>query len=237
MTAHKVGDRPGDGHDLAARLRLRTAYLHDRRGPVPGGRREGHRVPARAPAATSTQARAIVYWYHAHRRSRRAERAEDPRLRVRRRLRGDPGLRADLRARPARPRPTGSPAIRRSGRTSTRRSILFEQYFHDPDARRLLLARRPDHVRSASASRWASNRARKNWNSVGDHAPAYLINLWLATGEQKYADMLVDTADTIEQRFPDYDEQPVRPGEVLRGLVPRQDLGLAAESRRSSGTT
>jgi hypothetical protein len=36
----------------------------------------------------------------------------------------------------------------------------------------------------------AHNRARKNWNSVGDHAPAYLINLRLATGEQKYVDFL-----------------------------------------------
>lgn len=52
------------------------------------------------------------------------------------------------------------------------------------------------------------NRARKNWNSVGDHAPAYLINLYLATGEEKYADFLVDTADTIAQRFPDYDNSP-----------------------------
>ena len=32
------------------------------------------------------------------------------------------------------------------------------------------------------------NRAKKNWNSVGDHAPAYLINLFLATGEKEYAD-------------------------------------------------
>src|SRR5205823_11035050 len=38
------------------------------------------------------------------------------------------------------------------------------------------------------------NRARKNWNSVGDHAPAYLINAYLATGEPKYADFLVSTA-------------------------------------------
>ncbi|OGT03043.1 MAG: N-acyl-D-glucosamine 2-epimerase [Gallionellales bacterium RIFCSPLOWO2_12_FULL_59_22] len=49
------------------------------------------------------------------------------------------------------------------------------------------------------------NRARKNWNSVGDHAPAYLINLLLATGEKAHLDMLVDTADTITQRFQDYD--------------------------------
>ena len=52
------------------------------------------------------------------------------------------------------------------------------------------------------------NQGRKNWNSVGDHAPAYLINLWLATGEQKYADMLEYTFDTIEKYFPDYDNSP-----------------------------
>jgi mannose/cellobiose epimerase-like protein (N-acyl-D-glucosamine 2-epimerase family) len=52
------------------------------------------------------------------------------------------------------------------------------------------------------------NRARKNWNSVGDHAPAYLINLWLATGEQKYVDFLEYTFDTIVKYFPDYDNSP-----------------------------
>jgi len=49
------------------------------------------------------------------------------------------------------------------------------------------------------------NRAKKNWNSVGDHAPAYLINLYLATGEQKYADFLEYTFDTIAKHFPDYE--------------------------------
>ncbi|MDP4027814.1 MAG: AGE family epimerase/isomerase [Gallionella sp.] len=49
------------------------------------------------------------------------------------------------------------------------------------------------------------NRSRKNWNSVGDHAPAYLINLLLATGEKTHLDMLVDTANTITERFQDYD--------------------------------
>jgi mannose/cellobiose epimerase-like protein (N-acyl-D-glucosamine 2-epimerase family) len=52
------------------------------------------------------------------------------------------------------------------------------------------------------------NRAKKNWNSVGDHAPAYLINLYLATGEEKYADFLVDTANTIARHFPDYENSP-----------------------------
>ncbi len=52
------------------------------------------------------------------------------------------------------------------------------------------------------------NRARKNWNSVGDHAPAYLINLYLATGEPRYADFLEYTFDTIAKHFPDYDHSP-----------------------------
>lgn len=53
-----------------------------------------------------------------------------------------------------------------------------------------------------------NNKGRKNWNSVGDHAPAYLINLWLATGEEKYAQMLEYTFDTIAARFPDYEHSP-----------------------------
>jgi mannose/cellobiose epimerase-like protein (N-acyl-D-glucosamine 2-epimerase family) len=50
-----------------------------------------------------------------------------------------------------------------------------------------------------------ANKAKKNWNSVGDHAPAYLINLYLATGERRYADFLEYTFDTIAEYFPDYD--------------------------------
>ena len=50
------------------------------------------------------------------------------------------------------------------------------------------------------------NQARKNWNSVGDHAPAYLINLWLATEAPEYANFLEYTFDTIANHFPDYKE-------------------------------
>lgn len=53
-----------------------------------------------------------------------------------------------------------------------------------------------------------TNRDRKNWNSVGDHIPAYLINLFLATGEDRFADMLEDQCDTITKYFPDYDNSP-----------------------------
>src|SRR3954447_11590206 len=52
------------------------------------------------------------------------------------------------------------------------------------------------------------NQGRKNWNSVGDHAPAFLINAYLATGEEKYASFLALTADTIVNHFTDYDKSP-----------------------------
>jgi mannose/cellobiose epimerase-like protein (N-acyl-D-glucosamine 2-epimerase family) len=52
------------------------------------------------------------------------------------------------------------------------------------------------------------NKGKKNWNSVGDHAPAYLINLYLATGEERYARMLEYTFDTIAKYFPNYAESP-----------------------------
>lgn len=52
------------------------------------------------------------------------------------------------------------------------------------------------------------NKGRKNWNSVGDHAPAFLINLCLATGEKKYLDFLKYTADCIVDHFPDFENSP-----------------------------
>lgn len=61
---------------------------------------------------------------------------------------------------------------------------------------------------SPYADSLGDNKAKKNWNSVGDHAPAYLINLWLATGKTEYADFLEETFDTIVKYFPDYDESP-----------------------------
>lgn len=52
------------------------------------------------------------------------------------------------------------------------------------------------------------NRARKNWNSVGDHAPAYLVNLYLATQKEEHAKFLEYTFDTITKYFPDYENSP-----------------------------
>jgi anti-anti-sigma factor len=84
---------------------------------------------------------------------------------------------------------------------------LFERFFFDPENGGYWSHLDPISF-DGKSDELGRNRARKNWNSVGDHVPAYLINAWLATGEQKYADMLVSIADTIEQRFPDDPNSP-----------------------------
>ncbi len=84
---------------------------------------------------------------------------------------------------------------------------LFERYFYDPEYGGYWSHIDPISFDGKSDG-LGRNRARKNWNSVGDHVPAYLINAWLATEDQKYADMLVSVADTIEQRFPDDEHSP-----------------------------
>lgn len=84
---------------------------------------------------------------------------------------------------------------------------LFNKFFLDKEKGGYF-----SHIDPVSFSPWAGSlgqdRARKNWNSVGDHIPAYLINLWLATNDEDYADMMVSLADTIESRFPDDEASP-----------------------------
>ena len=84
---------------------------------------------------------------------------------------------------------------------------LFEKFFRDYDkggyyshVDPILLSPHHESI--------GVNASRKNWNSVGDHAPAYLVNLYLATGEQRHADMLERTFDTIAEHFPDYENSP-----------------------------
>lgn len=84
---------------------------------------------------------------------------------------------------------------------------LFETYFKDNEKEGYFSHIDPIGLDPRDES-LAHNRARKNWNSVGDHAPAYLINLYLATGEKKYADFLEYTFDTITKYFPDYENSP-----------------------------
>jgi mannose/cellobiose epimerase-like protein (N-acyl-D-glucosamine 2-epimerase family) len=74
---------------------------------------------------------------------------------------------------------------------------------------------RPDTMRDGTPA--AENRSRKNWNSVGDHVPAYLVNLILSleplplgTGRQTFAPLLEvcrrileEVSSLICEKFPD----------------------------------
>jgi mannose/cellobiose epimerase-like protein (N-acyl-D-glucosamine 2-epimerase family) len=82
---------------------------------------------------------------------------------------------------------------------------LFNRFFKDKSARGGYFSHVDPITFDPRAESLGRNRARKNWNSVGDHAPAYLINLWLATGEPEFASFLEETFDTIAEHFPDYD--------------------------------
>ncbi len=84
---------------------------------------------------------------------------------------------------------------------------LFERFYHDADGGGYFSHVDPVTLDPRSDA-LGHNRARKNWNSVGDHAPAYLINAVLATGRKDLEDFLVHTGDTIAARFPDYDTSP-----------------------------
>jgi anti-anti-sigma factor len=99
---------------------------------------------------------------------------------------------------------TGDPAILRDVEMTCN---LFDNYFIDRK-----LGGYFSHVDPVCfdprSETLGHNRARKNWNSVGDHAPAYLINVVLATGQPRYKEMLLRTADTITEHFQDYDNSP-----------------------------
>ena len=84
---------------------------------------------------------------------------------------------------------------------------LFDRFFLDTNKEGYFSHIDPITLDPRSNS-LGGNRARKNWNSIGDHAPAYLINLWLATGNPKYKDFLKYTADCIVKYFPDYENSP-----------------------------
>lgn len=84
---------------------------------------------------------------------------------------------------------------------------LFDNFFFDKEKGGYFSHLDPITLDPRSPSLGA-NCAKKNWNSVGDHAPAYLINLYLATGEKRYADFLENTFDTITRYFPDYEHSP-----------------------------
>jgi mannose/cellobiose epimerase-like protein (N-acyl-D-glucosamine 2-epimerase family) len=99
---------------------------------------------------------------------------------------------------------TGDPRILDDARLTV---DLFDRFYLDREKGGYFSHFDPVTLDARSESLGA-NRAKKNWNSVGDHAPAYLINLWLATGDDRYGKMLEYTFDTIEAHFPDYEHSP-----------------------------
>lgn len=101
-------------------------------------------------------------------------------------------------------RATGDPAILRDAEMTV---DLFDRFYLDKHDGGYFSHIDPITLDPQSDSLGA-NKGKKNWNSVGDHAPAYLINLYLATGEKRYADFLEYTFDTIAKYFPDYENSP-----------------------------
>jgi mannose/cellobiose epimerase-like protein (N-acyl-D-glucosamine 2-epimerase family) len=101
-------------------------------------------------------------------------------------------------------RVTGDPRITDDTEGTLR---LFEKFFRDYDQGGYYSHLDPILL-SPHHESLQFNASRKNWNSVGDHAPAYLVNLYLATGEERHLDMLERTFDTIADHFPDYENSP-----------------------------
>ncbi len=99
---------------------------------------------------------------------------------------------------------TGDPRILKDAEMT---ADLFDRFFLDKELGGYFSHVDPITLDPRSEA-LGENRAKKNWNSVGDHAPAYLINLYLATGEERYGRMLEYTFDTITKHFPDYDRSP-----------------------------
>jgi mannose/cellobiose epimerase-like protein (N-acyl-D-glucosamine 2-epimerase family) len=99
---------------------------------------------------------------------------------------------------------TGDPRILKDAEMTV---DLFERFFLDKSNGGYFSHLDPITLDPRSDS-LGPNKGKKNWNSVGDHAPAYLINLYLATGEKRYADFLEYTFDTIAAHFPDYENSP-----------------------------
>ncbi len=99
---------------------------------------------------------------------------------------------------------TGDPKILRDAEMTV---DLFDRFYLDQEKGGYFSHLDPITLDPRSEA-LGDNKGKKNWNSVGDHAPAYLINLWLATGEERYAKMLEYTFDTIAEHFPDYEHSP-----------------------------
>ena len=225
MTGNKVGDRQET--DTISRLiyGLVERLPDDRRGSLPRGRRDRRRVPPRAPAQRSTRARASPTGTTPSRSTSRARRRSSPRSSATTTRRSRPTSRSTRW--PARRRRSGSPAIRGSRTTSTRRSRCSSGSSTTPRT----AATGRTSTRSRSTAR-ASARPQPGAQELelGRRPRAGVPDQRLARDRRRqvHRHAGVDRRHHREA-LPGRRQQPVRPGAVPRGLEPRPDLGLAAE--------
>lgn len=112
---------------------------------------------------------------------------------------------------------------------------LFQKFFLDPEKQGYFSHIDPVTLSPHSES-LGKNKSRKSWNSVGDHIPAYLINLCLATDNQGYWDMLKYCSDVITDKFQDYNNSPFVQERFFEDWSPdenwswQQDRGLSAHN-------
>nr|VFK34456.1 MAG: N-acylglucosamine 2-epimerase (GlcNAc 2-epimerase) [Candidatus Kentron sp. MB]VFK76765.1 MAG: N-acylglucosamine 2-epimerase (GlcNAc 2-epimerase) [Candidatus Kentron sp. MB] len=131
----------------------------------------------------------------------------------------------------------------------------FEDFFHDSNAEGKSvnglpgkggyfshvdpLTFRPDSERLDTIDPGRGKRLRKNWNSVGDHIPAYLVNLIIALEPldeddpkeiREFLDVckkiLDETSDLIMEKFPDPDKNvPYVRERFFADWTPEKDWG------------
>ncbi|MGF1492658.1 MAG: AGE family epimerase/isomerase [Microcoleaceae cyanobacterium] len=102
-------------------------------------------------------------------------------------------------------RMTGDPRILRDAELTIK---LFKEFFLDKTEHGGYFSHLDPITLDPNSDALGHNKGKKNWNSIGDHAPAYLINLWLATDRSEYAEMLEETFDLITKYFPDDANSP-----------------------------
>jgi hypothetical protein len=71
----------------------------------------------------------------------------------------------------------------------------------------------------------ARNRGRKNWNSIGDHIPAYLIQLYLGTEEEEFKLFLLELQELLLNRFEPTDGSPFIQERFHADWTPDQSWG------------
>ncbi|MFZ2955954.1 MAG: AGE family epimerase/isomerase [Candidatus Ozemobacteraceae bacterium] len=99
---------------------------------------------------------------------------------------------------------TGDPAIMTDVDETMK---FFETHFRDQEKGGFFSHIDPLRLSPLSPG-LGKNKARKNWNSIGDHAPAYLINYYLGRPDAAAARLLNELGGLIVRHFPGEGESP-----------------------------